>query len=111
MSAYFALAFTVTAAFFGVCMLRRSAGLAIFLGLLPAYLIRFAIPIPGLAGGLPATLLETMFWALFVTWLFTEGAKPGAWDALKEWSAPITLFAVGATVGVLVSPDLRGALG
>lgn len=111
MSAYFALAITVTGAFLGICALRRSAGLAVFLGLLPAYLIRFAIPLPGLAGGLPSTLLETMFWTLFITWLFTEGAKPGAWDALKEWSAPIALFAVGASVSVLVSPDLRGGLG
>lgn len=88
-----------------------SALLAAFLGLLPTYLLRFTVPVPGLSGGLPSTVLEVLFWGMFLAWAFTDGRKPGAWDGLKAWAAPITLFAVGATVSVLVSPDLRGALG
>lgn len=95
--------------FLAVCLWRRSVALAVFCALLPAYLVRFALPLPGLA--LPSTLLEVLFWELFLAWAFTDGNEPGAWSALAEWSEPITLFVVGATVGVLVSPDLRAALG
>ncbi|MEY4744346.1 MAG: hypothetical protein RL272_291 [Candidatus Parcubacteria bacterium] len=98
------------AAFLALCVWKRPIALAAFLALLPAYLVRFSLPLPGI-GALPSTLLEMLFWELFLTWLWTDGARPGAWSAAARWAEPMTLFAVGATVGVLVSPDLRSALG
>lgn len=98
------------APFLALCIMRRDLALAVFCGLLPAYLVRFAVPLPGI-GMLPSTLLEVLFWELFLTWLFIDGVKPGAWKGLAAWAEPITLLFVGATIGVLVSPDPRAGLG
>lgn len=97
-------------AFLALCVTRRPLALAAFCALLPAYLLRFSVPLPGI-GALPSTLLEVFFWELFLAWLCTDGIRPGAWDALSRWAEPVALFAAGATVAVLVSPDLRSALG
>src|SRR5688572_20645056 len=109
MTPQFAVILLVAPIFLALCIWKRSAGLAAFCALLPAYLVRFALPLPGLA--IPSTLLEVLFWELFLVWLFTEGTERGAWSALTSWLEPITLFAVGATVSILISPDLLGALG
>ena len=85
--------------------------IAIFCAILPAYLIRFSIPIPGTHIALPTTLLEIAFWILFLAWLGTNGRTKDAWRSLGHWAAPITLFVVGATVSLAVSPNLLGALG
>ncbi|HTK05020.1 MAG TPA: O-antigen ligase family protein [Candidatus Eisenbacteria bacterium] len=104
-----AVVLLVAPLFLALALWKRSAALAVFCALLPAYLLRFSLPLPGLA--IPSTLLEVLFWELFLVWCFTEGSERGAWSALTSWLEPVTLFAVGATVGVLISPDLRGALG
>src|SRR5688572_2036929 len=85
--------------------------LAAFIALLPTYVLRFTIPIPGLSGGLPSTVLEVLFWMLFITWLFKDGHKPGAWRALDKWLLPMTLFGIGGLIGIIVSPNMWSALG
>lgn len=84
--------------------------LAAFIVLLPTYLIRFSVPLP-VVGTLPTTLLELLFWALFATWIFTDGRRKDAWQTLAHWALPLTLFMTGSLVALAVSPDLRGALG
>ncbi len=85
--------------------------LALFCGLLPTYLVRFSIPIPGTHFMLPTTLLEILFFILFIAWFIVRGYKKEAWQSLGRWAAPITLFIVGSTVSLAISPDLRGAIG
>ncbi|HSD12599.1 MAG TPA: hypothetical protein VLC10_03505, partial [Patescibacteria group bacterium] len=110
MTPQLAIVIVAAPAFLALCVMKRPLALAAFCALLPAYLVRFSVPLPGIAA-LPSTLLEVFFWELFLTWLWTDGARPGAWSALGRWIEPVTLFAVGATVSVLVAPDLRAALG
>jgi len=80
---------------------------ALFIATLPTYLIRFTLPVVGI----PMTLLEVLFFALFATWLITDARKPGAWSAHTRFAVPLALFATGATIAVLVSTDARAALG
>ncbi|MEY4723311.1 MAG: hypothetical protein RLZZ324_824 [Candidatus Parcubacteria bacterium] len=80
-----------------------------FCALLPLYLVRFALPVPGLR--LPTTALECVFAALFLTWLVMRGRSADAWRALRAWALPITVFVTGATVSMLVSPSLTQSLG
>lgn len=94
-----------------LCIADRYLAVAAFCALLPVYLVRFEITVAGARLVLPTTLLELLFWILFFVWLSADGTKKGAWRSLDRWAAPITLFAVGATVGAAISPDLRGALG
>ncbi len=84
---------------------------ALFCGILPTYLVRFSIPIPGTHIALPTTLLEVVFWIVFFSWLTTNGREKDAWRSLDHWAAPITLFIVGATIGFIISPNILGALG
>ncbi len=84
--------------------------LAIFCALLPTYLLRFTIPFPFI-GALPSTVLELLFGALFIAWLATDGRKKESWAALRAWRWPIALFMLGATIGIFVSGNPRGALG
>lgn len=98
--------------FLALAVWRREAALAAFCGLLPVYLIRLTLPFG--IGALPSTLLEVFFWELFAAWYFMDAADPHehhAWDALVEWAAPLALFFTAATIGVLVSSDLRAAFG
>ena len=91
---------------------NRRLGVAVFCALLPAYLVRFALPLPGTGLALPTTFLELMFAGLFAAWFFTDGLKKkDAWRATSRWALPLALFCLGATLGVFVSPDLRAAVG
>jgi len=101
------------ALFLTACLWSRPAAVAVLAGLLPAYLLRTAIGIPGADGlpTLPTTLLEVLILELFAVWFFMDGLKKGAWQALGRWASPLALVLVGATAGVLVSPDLRAAAG
>jgi len=107
------LAFAIPAVLFAViCVLNRAWAVTVFAALLPAYLLRTTVGLPG-AGlpELPTTLLEILFLELFTVWLFTDGLKKGAWQAWGRWAYPLALILLGATAGALVSPDLRGAAG
>jgi putative inorganic carbon (HCO3(-)) transporter len=98
------------AAFLGIALWKREVALVVFCGALPAYLVRFSIPLARIS--LPSTLLEILFWILFFAWLFLDARKrPDAWRALENWAVPVTLLMVGATIGVLIAQDLRAALG
>ncbi len=96
--------------FLVVCIAGRELALAVFCALLPAYLVRFAVPLP-FVGALPSTLLEVLFAELFLSWLLLDAKNADAWRPIGEWAEPLLLLFLGATVGVLISPDLRGALG
>jgi hypothetical protein len=99
--------------FLTTCLWSRPVAMAVLAALLPTYLLRTSIGIPGADGlpALPTTLLEVLILEIFVVWLFTDGLKKGAWRALERWALPLALVLVGATAGALVSPDLRGAAG
>jgi O-antigen ligase len=83
---------------------RYVLSLAIFLFLLPTYLIRFEI------FGLPTTLLEGMLAILFLIWLFRQNKK---FSTIKNqfltWG--IVLFLLGATINIFTATDLLPALG
>jgi O-antigen ligase len=81
----------------------------VFFTLLPTYLIRFSI------GPLPSTVLEVMLVLLIVTGALTYKSELQQIlvDIRKQqWLYYGTiLFLIGATLGVLVSTDVRAALG
>ena len=77
-------------------------GLCILFFLLPTYLIRFSI------GPLPTTLLEIMIIIIFVVWL---SKKPKLPKLSPIFLIPTGLFAIGATLGIIFSLDIRNALG
>jgi O-antigen ligase len=83
--------------------------LAAFAALLPLYVVRLTLPVPGLR--LPTTLLEVLFLALFAAWLALRGRRPEAWEPLRRWALPVTLFVTGATASVFVAPAFAPALG
>ncbi len=98
--------------FLALAVWRREAALAAFCGLLPVYLIRLVLPFG--IGALPSTLLEVFFWELFAAWYFMDASNTlehGPWEAWEEWAGPLALLFAGATVGVLVSADLRAGFG
>ena len=97
-------------AFMGLNFYRRAWGVAIFCALLPVYLIRIKLGLPGLPT-LPSTFLELLFGAMFLPWLFERGFKAEAWRGFRRWSGPIVLIFFAASIGVLVSPDIIGGLG
>lgn len=82
-----------------------------FCGLLPTYLFRFAIPVPGLASGLPTTFLEILFAELFLVWLFTDGRNLENWRSYSGYAIPLLLFVLGASVSIFISPEPLAALG
>ena len=82
-----------------------------FCALLPTYLLRFQIPIPGTAFTIPTTVLEIFFWILFVAWLVVQKNKTNAKKALIQWKYPIILLLTASAISVANSPDLRAALG
>lgn len=85
-------------------------GTAILILLLPAYLIRFS------AGPLPSTLLELVFGAVFLVWLFRYARAD--WPVIKETIARnrllflfIFLFFAGSLIAAFTNPLLLKALG
>ncbi|MBI2589810.1 O-antigen ligase family protein [Candidatus Berkelbacteria bacterium] len=76
--------------------------------LTPAYLIRFTL------GGIPTTLLELVIWGVFV-WVILRSISDDSirqlWRSRRSWLAPPILFLLGAFVGLILSDDLRRALG
>ncbi|MFA6604069.1 MAG: O-antigen ligase family protein [Patescibacteria group bacterium] len=106
------LAAIAAALFLALCLRDRTAAIAVFAALLPTYLMRFNIPLPGLDGaGLPTTFLELLFLILFGCWFAADGRHPSAWRPLKRWMRPAILLLTGATLAVFVSPELRAAAG
>ncbi len=82
--------------------------IAVFLALLPTYLVRFSI------GTLPTTLLEVLFGALLIIWLI---AGPD-WKPLLNLRKHHRVFFTGtlllltaATISVFVAHDMRTAAG
>ncbi len=84
--------------------------LTLLFTLLPLYLIRFQI------GPLPTTVLEILVWITAATWIYTK-LKNKDWTLLANFPnrnlflISTSLFLLGATIGVFVSPNLRAALG
>lgn len=84
--------------------------LTLFFLLLPTYLIRFNI------GLLPTTLLEIMFGIITIIWLikFNKNIIYHSLSIIKENKIlfiAISLFLISATISILVSNNLRSALG
>ncbi|MBU1915755.1 O-antigen ligase family protein, partial [Patescibacteria group bacterium] len=91
-------------------MLDRRLALAAFVALLPVYLIRFTIPVAGLV--LPSTLLEVMFWLLFLGWLVRRNRitnRPS--QNWRPWTGGLILLGLGSLVGILFSAQPMAALG
>jgi O-antigen ligase len=84
--------------------------LAAFCGLLPLYLWRGTLAVPGL-GNVPTTALELMLAALFGVWLWRRGRTHAAWNPWLAWWKPLALFALAGAVSVLVAADWRAGLG
>lgn len=95
---------------------RYIFSLSIFLFLLPTYLIRFYIL------GIPTTLLEGMFYILFLLWLSGNTKQNIDFKKIKTkiksiytknkplfWGGGI--FALSATINIFTSVDIRSALG
>ncbi|MFH1047932.1 MAG: O-antigen ligase family protein [Patescibacteria group bacterium] len=98
-----ALLFAVLAA------LDRRLAVAIFVALLPTYLIRFSVPLVGL----PSTMLEVLFAVLLMVWLIQKirGTDPQKGFDLRPWADGLGFLLVGATFGILIAPDWVAALG
>ena len=77
-------------------------GFLLFVGFLPAYLIRFPL------GGIPTTALEVMFAILVVAWFRTREKRL---IDIKGWGALLLLWLGVATLQMFVSPDFRAAAG
>ena len=100
----------LTLGFLALGYYRRSWAVAVFVALLPVYLVRFQLAVPGLPA-VPSTWLEILFVALFLPWLFERGFRAEAWFGLRRWIFPVTLLLTGSAVAVLVSADRIAGLG
>ncbi|MBU0649307.1 hypothetical protein KJ969_04390, partial [Patescibacteria group bacterium] len=86
-----------------ICFKNFKLGLALFIFLLPAYIIRFQF------GGIPSTVLELCFFVLFLIWLIK---RPNLAPLKKiSWLAPIGLLLLAATINIFISPDKLASLG
>jgi len=66
---YFIIVFLILYLYLSIKRLDWS--LMVLLFLLPTYLIRFKIGVPGLSGAeIPITLLEAMIWIVFIIWFY-----------------------------------------
>lgn len=94
--------FLILFALFFICLAWKNLvwATAFIIAFLPAYLIRFKIRF------LPMTILELMILILFIVWL-TRGKN----KKLSTFKYPIFAWLIAAAISVLVSPDLRSALG
>jgi len=95
--------------FLVLTLIDRRIAVAMFVALLPVYLIRFSLPWLNL----PSTLLEILFGSLFLGWLIRrgEGAKGRRGEGLKPWADGLCLLMVGGVFGVVVSQEPLAALG
>jgi O-antigen ligase len=86
---------------------QRSLGLMVLFAALPAYLIRLEI------GPLPTNLFEIMIYLAVAIWIVQDRAA--VWhqiqSALMPIIWPVVLLGVGLIIGIVVTPDLRLALG
>jgi len=80
----------------------------VLIAMLPSYLWRINL------GGIPTTWLELGIYILFVI-LLAQGKYRGFFTKILDnywsWLVPVLLLLVAATAGVVLSPDLRLALG
>ncbi len=109
-----------------ICYKDIKVGALVFIALLPAYLLRAEY------FGIPTTLLEVMLLVLFIVWLFhlaslrashsersnlrkTGIAASARLTSLlamtREWTIPILLIFLAATIGLFIAPDRMAALG
>ena len=100
--------FTILFAFIAWWKLDWALVLAIIFS--PAYLIRFEL------FGVPMTVLEIMVLVLFLVWLIKTFMAPGSWaDRCRSiqwpWKWLTLIFVLVGIVAVLISPDIRQALG
>lgn len=78
---------------------------------LPIYLLRFQIWF------VPMTFLEMMVLVVFIVWLIKSISQGQGTLAIRlrgvwfPWKWPVLLFILAGVVAVLISPDIRGALG
>ncbi len=99
----------IIAIFTVIALWRLDFGVIAIIGLLPTYLIRFSL------GSLPFTFLEAL--VLIAVIIFFFRYRLYRLTYLKQvidkvpFKIPILLMFAAATVAVLISPDLRGALG
>jgi O-antigen ligase len=108
----------VAAIFFAVTIFNLRLALAIFVALLPIYVLRFSIPLPmEPLAALPSTLLEVLFGILFLGWLMTKLKSDQSKNkklkkiSLQTWIFGLTLLMLGATIGVSISATPLAALG
>jgi len=90
---------------------RFDLGLFFLFFLLPVYLIRFSL------GPIPTTLLEAMFYIIFIIWLLKKyniSYLLSLISKIKTYPSffiAITLFLIAATISIFTSIDARAALG
>ncbi len=103
----------VAIGFLALCFVNLQLSAALFCGLLPTYLFRFAIPaLPViLPFKLPMTFLEVLFLELFVVSLFNKAVRGRIGATLNRWAYPLLLLTVAAIISTAVSPDTRAAFG
>jgi O-antigen ligase len=99
-------------ALMAIAAARRPAhALAALAVLLPTYVIRFSLPLPGLA--LPSTLLEMLVLGFVGGWTYAN--RRTAWARLatvvRAWRWPLALLLVASVIAVIAAPDHRAALG
>jgi len=76
------------------------------LALLPVYLLRFSV------AGIPTTVLEVAIYLTVTCYLLLVTLGRARFHLPeRRWLVPISLFVLGAIIGVLISPDKRVALG
>ncbi len=98
--------FTVAFAYIAWRMLDWAVALVVLF--LPVYVIRFSI------GPLPSTVLEIMLLVVIVVWgirTFRERLRLHACPAFLPWRWLVLAWVAAGTLAVIISPDLRGALG
>ena len=84
--------------------------LLVLTGLLPTYLLRFTV------GPIPTTALEVMILITLAAWVIKGDAKgllrfARNDEEIKKWAMPALLLLAAACFGVVVAPDVFGALG
>ena len=99
----------IIAAFILLALWRLDLAVVTIVALLPTYVVRFTL------GGIPFTLLEILIIILAITFFFRYRIYRLSYlqcvvDKVP-FKLPTLLFFAAATLAVLVSPDIRAALG